>query len=110
MMILKAGLLHEDSFGNSHSNFVARIVKIIDDREAQQTIVEVKIWSSNDARLNGKQPELKTYYLNAEARAEFYAIPLLNQQSINPVAQAYNYLHSLPEWGNWECDEEVCNA
>lgn len=110
MMILKEGLTHEDPSGNVHANFVAKIVKIADDREFFTVTIELKIWASDSARIAGKQPEIKIYYLSAEERDKFYSIPLLNRSGINPVAQGYIYLHSLTEWENWRSDEGEGNG
>ena len=116
MMILKPGKEYRDEFGNRHSSYIARVVKLIDERKGPRMVIEVEVYSSREALEEELTPQVKVYYLDAEQR-ERYFLQQYRQERVgitgdtfHPYRFAYMYLQSEEiDWRDWMSDEDPIN-
>jgi hypothetical protein len=116
MMILKSGKTYTTPFGRTGSDFVARIDGLNFDRfNDSQVTIYVSIYENQEAQSN-KRP-------SSQAIQETIFLPdlvqfvqehsLLSQESPLSLLDifaglsriAYYYIHSKPQWADWQSDE-----
>lgn len=69
--------------------------------EPSTIVLTVCTFANQDARLQGFKPLLiETYPVDDEDYETYFGISVLDQQDVNPIKQAYEYLKTFPQFEN----------